>query len=86
MDKKIIEDLYNYRLCKITKIDKADVDKYPNAYIHTNTNGDVFACEADEEVNTLILFNIYKCVFFIRNLFLTGLVCGVIGIILSFSK
>lgn len=88
MNDKEFEELYNYRLCKITKIDKSEIPQYqdkPNKHIHTNLN-DVYLCELDEYTNTRILFAIFKSVFFIKTVVLISLICGAIAVVLNFIR
>lgn len=81
--KELIKALFNYDLCKKTAIDKSKLDEYkdnPNYYVATAYDGKSYLCKIDDDVNTMILFQIFKCVNFIKNVVLAGLVCGGIGI------
>lgn len=42
--------------------------------------------ELDDLTNTRILFRIFKCVNFMKNVLIAGLVCGGIGIVLAAMK
>lgn len=42
--------------------------------------------ELDDLTNARILFRIFKCVNFMKNVLIVGLVCGVIGVVLAVMK
>ena len=86
-DKNFMKELLKYSLCKTTKIDNSQLVDYQAKYgeqVHEKGENS-YLCEIDESTNARILFKIFKCVNTIKNLFIAALVCGIIGIILSFT-
>lgn len=83
--KELIKELAINNFCSKKLIPLEEVPKYknnPDKYVHINT----YLCEMDEFVNTRILLGIFKCVNFIKNAILAGLICGGIGIIVVLFK
>lgn len=78
--KKLLKELADYDFCLKVPIPPQEVSKVkdnPDKVVYKNT----YICEADDYVNTRILFDIFKCINLMKNLVLTGLVCGIIGIV-----
>jgi len=78
--KKLLKELADYDFCLKIQIPPNELSKVkddPDKVIYKNS----FICEADEYINTRILFDIFKCINLMKNLTLTGLVCGILGII-----
>ena len=84
-NKNIFDDLFTYDFCKSTKIDDTNVQLPDNSSI-CSFGEEKYLCEWDEYVNTRILLRIFKCVNLIKNILIVGLICGVVGVILSFIK
>lgn len=86
-DKTFMRELLKYDLCKTTKIDNSQLVNYQAKYgEQVQEKGESsYLCEIDESSNARILFKIFKCVNTIKNLFIAAIVCGIIGIILSFT-
>ena len=86
-DKTFMKELLKYSLCKTTKIDNSQLVDYQAKYgEQVQEKGESsYLCEIDESTNTRILFKIFKCVNAIKNIFIVGLICEIIGIILSLT-
>lgn len=86
-DKEFIKELFKYNLCKTAKIDNSKLVDYQVKYGDQiqETGDNSFFCEIDESTNTRILLKIFKCVNAIKNIFIVGLICEIIGIILSLT-
>ena len=80
--KNLIQELAKYNLCRKEVITKEESNKYANEedkYIDL-AEMHYYLCELDDFTNTRILLGIFKCVNFIKNVILAGLICGGIGI------
>lgn len=83
--KKLIRDLAKYDFVPKTVMpveDIAKLKKDDDVEILDN----MYSCQMDDLTNTRILLGIFKCVNFIKNVLIAGLVCGGVGIILAVMK
>lgn len=82
-NKDLLRELATYDFCPKELIEVKDVPRYKNEkdkYVLSNT----YLCEMDNLVNTRILIGIFKCVNTIKNIMIAGLICGIVGVALSF--
>ena len=86
-NKTFMRELFKYDLCKTTKIDNSQLVDYQAKYgEQVQEKGESsYLCEIDESTNTRILLKIFKCVNIIKTIFIIGLICEIIGIIISFT-
>lgn len=88
-DKELLKELSLYNLTKETNLSREEKEKVlsdkPESYIK-ESDMHFYLCELDDLTNTRILFRIFKCVNFMKNVLIAGLVCGGIGIVLAAMK
>ena len=81
INKDLLRELATYDFCPKELIEVKDVSRYKNEkdkYVLSNT----YLCEMDDLVNTRILLGIFKCVNFMKNVLVAGLICGGIGVLI----
>lgn len=87
--KELIKELSQYELTKETPLSKEESNAVDNAnpdiYIKEK-DMHYYLCELDELTQMKILFKIFKCVNFIKNVIIAGCVLGVLGVIVALMK
>lgn len=81
-EKDILRELAPHNLClkrTLTPDQIANRKRRPDEIIEKN----MYLCTLDEYTNTRILLGIFKCVNTIKNILITGIVLGIIGVVLS---
>lgn len=81
----IDKDLIRYGFTKETNLSKTEKDEILKTNPHANIKESemhFYLCEMDDLVNTRILLGIFKCVNFMKNVLVAGLVCGGIGVLI----
>ncbi len=86
---ELIKELSQYELTKETSLSKeeanaADKDNH-DIYIKEK-DMHYYLCELDDLTQTRILFKIFKCVNFIKNVIIAGIALGVLGCIMAIVK
>lgn len=85
LNKNLLDELFNYKLCKIKEVSELEAKKLKKDetnHICTSYDNNFYLCEMDDLVNTRILLGIFKCVNFMKNVLVAGLVCGGIGVLI----
>lgn len=79
--KDLIRDLAQYNLCHKEAITREEAEEYMgNEDFYVDFTGNYYLCTLDKPTNTRILLRIFKCINFIKNVVLAGLIGGGVGI------
>lgn len=83
--KSLLRDLSKYNLCYKEVIDYNEAKQYADEDdVYVDIQGSYYLCSLDKFTDTRLLIGIFKCVNTIKNIMIAGLICGIIGVALSF--
>lgn len=86
---ELIKELSQYELTKETSLSKEDADAVdkdnPDVYVKEK-DMHYYLCELDDLTQTRILFKIFKCVNFIKNVIIVGIVLGFLGVVVAMMR
>lgn len=91
---ELIKELSEYDMTKKTEVSKQEYDARkddPNIYVNelvAYSDGTVYHYihELDDLTQTRILFKIFKCVNFIKNVIIVGIVLGFLGVVVAMMR
>lgn len=81
VNKKLLNELANNGFCLRVKVPPQEIHKYKDNPEYV-IDSDGYLYDFDDLVNTRILLGIFKCVNFMKNVLVAGLVCGGIGVLI----
>lgn len=81
--KSLLKDLSKYNLCYKEVIDYNEANQYADEDdVYVDIQGGYYLCSLDKFTDTRLLIGIFKCVNFMKNVLVAGLVCGGIGVLI----
>lgn len=81
--KSLLRDLSKYNLCYKEVIDYNEANQYADEDdVYVDIQGGYYLCSLDKFTDTRLLIGIFKCVNFMKNVLVAGLVCGGIGVLI----